>query len=323
MQQLLHDLFSGFLRSVFFIFVGYDIIVLVMIMLCNICPRNCSAQRTETKGNGYCCCGTKARIARVAPHFGEEPCISGTKGSGAVFFSGCNLKCVFCQNYEISALNRGRFVTSGELAGHYKSLEDMGVHNINLVNCCHYLPSVLDSFNIYRPKIPIVYNSSGYEKTESLKMLDGIVDVYLPDFKYSDNSLALEYSSAGNYRETALSAISVMVRQTGRPQFDENGMILKGVIVRHLILPNHTANSIDVLKILSENFGDSILVSLMGQYIPWGRAKEYPKLSRKVTKREYDKVADCMFSLDLDGYMQELSSADDSYIPKWDLADEV
>lgn len=154
-------------------------------------------------------------------------------------------------------------------------------------------------------------------------MLDGIVDVYLPDFKYSDNSLALEYSSAGNYRETALSAISEMVRQTGRPQFDENGMILKGVIVRHLILPNHTANSIDALKILSENFGDSILVSLMGQYIPWGRAKEHPKLSRKITKREYDKVADCMFSLDLDGYMQELSSADDSYIPKWDLADEV
>ncbi len=290
-------------------------------MLCNICPRNCNAKRTKSTGAGFCGCSLTPKIARVAPHFGEEPCISGTRGSGAVFFSGCNLKCVFCQNYEISRLSRGKSVTSEELADYYRQLEKQEVHNINLVNGCHYLPAIIESFRNFTPSVPVIYNSSGYEKPESLRLLNGIVSVYLPDFKYSDSEIAKEYSSAGDYPQIALAAIDEMVKQTGQPQFDNNGMILSGVIVRHLVLPNHTTNSINALKMLKQNFGDDILVSLMSQYTPWGKANEYKKLSRKITNREYSKVSDYMFTLNLDGFMQELSSADSQFIPEWDLAD--
>ena len=284
---------------------------------CNLCPRNCNIDRNEN--TGFCKSYTKAKIARIAPHHWEEPCISGTKGSGTVFFSGCTLKCVFCQNYEISALNQGREITPYELSEEYKKLEQLGVHNINLVSACHFIPAILESFEIYKPNIPIVYNSGGYEKVETLKLLDGVVDIYLPDFKYSDNALAKEYSFAPDYVNTASLAIDEMVRQAGSPVFDDNGIMQKGVIVRHLILPNHTKNSIGVLEILKERYDDKILVSLMGQYIPHGKAMDFEKLSRKITKREYKKVSDKLIELELDGFMQELTSADEKYIPDWNF----
>lgn len=269
-------------------------------------------------GNGFCHMGETPVVARIAEHFGEEPCISGTKGSGAVFFSGCTLKCVYCQNYEISALNRGCEITPAELADCYKRFEQKGVHNINLVTADHFLPAVLKSFEIYKPSIPIVYNCSGYISSKELSMLDGIVDVYLPDFKYSDNALAVKYSAAPNYVNTASAAIKEMIYQVGLPKLDDNGIIQKGVIVRHLILPSHTKNSIGVLDILKNDFDNQILVSLMCQYIPMGRAEEFPRINRKITRREYEKVKFELYMRDLNGFTQALSSANEKYVPLWD-----
>lgn len=258
-------------------------------------------------------------VARVAPHFGEEPCISGTKGSGTVFFSGCTLKCVYCQNYEISALNKGRTITPSELADCYKMLEQQEVHNINLVTADHFAPAVVKSFEIYKPNLPIVYNCSGYTSPKILNMLDGIVDIYLPDFKYSSDELANKYSAAPNYVDTASAAIKEMIFQVGIPEFDEDGMMKKGVIVRHLILPSHTKNSIGVLDILEHNYGKQIMVSLMCQYIPMGKSNQYPKINRKITYREYEKVKFELFRRNMNGFTQELSSADEKYVPVWDF----
>lgn len=288
-------------------------------MICNLCPHKCGAYRTEHSGNGFCKMGTLPVVARVAPHFGEEPCISGKKGSGTIFFSGCTMKCVFCQNYEISAKNKGTTLTTAELAECYKMLEDSGVHNINLVTADHFAEAVAESLSIYKPLIPVVYNCSGYTSPKTLTILDGLVDIYLPDFKYSDNSLALKLSHAPNYVDTALAAVKEMLFQVGSPRFDGDGMMQKGVIVRHLILPAHTKQSIDVLNILKRSFGDQIMVSLMCQYVPWGEVKNDPKLGRKITKREYEKVKRELFSLNLDGFTQDLSSATTEYIPDWDF----
>lgn len=263
--------------------------------------------------------GTLPVVARVAPHFGEEPCISGTKGSGTVFFSGCTLKCVYCQNYEISSEHKGRTITPAELADCYKRLEQQGVHNINLVTADHFAPAIAKSFDIYRPDIPVVYNCSGYVGGRTLKILDGIVDVYLPDFKYGDDNLAIKYSSAPNYVNTAIAAIQEMIFQVGLPEFDKDGLIKKGVIVRHLILPAHTNASITALELLKKYFDKQVLVSLMCQYIPMGIAEEFPRINRKLTRREYEKVSLVMDRLGLDGFTQELSSADEKYVPIWDF----
>lgn len=289
-------------------------------MICNLCPRACGALRTEKTGTGFCKMGTNPVVARVAPHFGEEPCVSGTRGSGTVFFSGCTMRCRFCQNYEISALRRGTELTPEELAECYRMLEDAGVHNINLVTADHFVPAVVKSFEIYRPGIPVVYNCGGYVSPRALSMLDGIVDVYLPDFKYSDDALALKLSDAEGYVNTATAAIKEMLYQTGSPEFDSDGMIKKGVIVRHLVLPAHTRNSIGVIDILKRRFGGQLLVSLMCQYVPWGEAKNDPKLGRKITRREYEKVKRELFLSGLDGFTQELSSASETFIPDWDMS---
>lgn len=286
-------------------------------MICNLCPRKCGAERDKYSGSGYCGLGTEPKIARIAPHYWEEPCISGVKGSGAVFFSGCTLRCVFCQNYEISAEKNGRFIAVEKLAEEFKKLEDTGVHNINLVSPTPYVEAVKSALDIYKPDIPIVYNCSGYENVDTLKELEGYVDIYLPDFKYSDNELALKLSGAKNYADTALKAIGEMIRQTGKPEFDDNNIMKKGTIIRHLVLPNHTKNSIDALRILAEEF-DSPMISLMGQYIPLGKAEELPGLNRKITRREYDKVKQVLFELNLDGFVQDLSSADEKYVPVWE-----
>lgn len=296
-----------------------DIINAVIIMICNLCPRKCNAERTEHHGNGYCQMGELPVIARVAPHYGEEPCISGTKGSGTVFFSGCTLRCVYCQNYEISAQKKGRTITPLQLAECYKQLEAQGVHNINLVTADHFANAVVKSLEIYKPRIPVVYNCSGYTSPRTLNMLDGLIDIYLPDFKYSDNALAVKYSSAPNYVNTASSAIKEMIFQTGLPKFDADGIMQKGVIVRHLILPSHTKNSIGVLDIIKHSYGNQVMVSLMCQYVPSGDVDKYPKLNRKITRREYEKVRFELYQRDLSGFTQDLSSANAKYIPSWDF----
>lgn len=288
-------------------------------MICNICPRKCNAQRTEHHGEGFCKMGTLPIVARAAPHFGEEPCISGTKGSGAIFFSGCTLKCVYCQNYEISASPKGRAITVQELADCYKKLEQCGVHNINLVTADHFAPAVVKSLEIYKPKIPVVYNCSGYISPKILTMLDGLIDIYLPDFKYGSDTLAEKYSSASDYVQTAVSAIKTMIFQVGTPKFDSEGIMQKGVIIRHLVLPSHTRNSIEVLNLIKRFYNTQVMVSLMCQYVPSGRANEFPKLNRTVTRREYEKVKNELFYLGLDGFTQDLSSASTDYIPEWDF----
>lgn len=288
-------------------------------MICNLCPRKCNACRTEHQGNGFCGAGTLPVVARVAPHFDEEPCISGTKGSGTVFFSGCTLKCVFCQNYEISDGHKGRVVTPKELADCYKRLEQQGVHNINLVTADHYVTAVAESLDIYKPSIPVVYNCSGYTSPKTLSILDGLVDIYLPDFKYSDDTLAIKYSSAPNYVNTASAAIKEMIFQVGTPVIDEDGMMKKGVIVRHLILPSHTKNSLGVLDIIKRSYDKQVFVSLMCQYVPVNKAHDFPKINRTITRREYEKVKSELYVLGLDGFTQDLTSASTDFIPDWDF----
>ena len=287
--------------------------------MCNACPRKCNAQRSADFGKGYCGMGLDPVIARAAPHYWEEPCISGTNGSGTVFFSGCVLKCIYCQNSEISYTGKGKRVTPLELADIFKSLEEQGVHNINLVTPTHLTHAILKALEVYKPSIPLVYNCSGYESVETLRLFDGIVDIYLPDFKYYYSDLAREYSACSDYREIALNAIHEMVRQTGKPIFDDEGIMQKGTIVRHLVLPNCTDNSIEVLRLLDREFSEKILVSLMHQYYPAGKAIGHKTLGRKITDREYEAVTDVLMKLDIDGYMQDEDSADSIYTPDFDL----
>ncbi len=283
--------------------------------ICSLCPRNCHAVRTEEGGQGVCRMGILPKVARAAPHFWEEPCISGTKGSGTIFFIFCVLSCVFCQNYCISQEHHGKTMTVEGLIQLMRHLAGQGVHNINLVSPTPYAESIIEALTQYRPPVPVVYNTGGYEKTETLRRLEGLVDVYLPDLKYIRPEVSAKYSHAADYAAYALPAIHEMVRQTGRPVFDDNGLLLKGTIVRHLILPQNTRNSIEVLDTLQREFGDSILVSLMGQYIPMGRAADFPEINRRITRREYEKVLLHYEDLGLDGFVQELSSANVQYVP--------
>ncbi len=287
-------------------------------MICNLCPRQCNIKRDEYIGFGFCKCGTKMKVALIAPHKWEEPCISANNGCGAVFFSGCTLSCVYCQNAEISQENNGRFITPKELSIELKKLENSGVSTIEFVSATQYIDKLIETLDIYRPSVPLIYNTSGFESVETLKKLEGYIDVYLPDFKYSDNALAKKLSYCNNYVEITKNALDEMLRQQPNLEFDENGVIQKGVIIRHLVLPNHTKNSIGVLNIISENFSSKALLSLMGQYIPHHKAFEFEDINRKITKREYNKVLDKLIELDLDGFAQELESADESYIPKWE-----
>lgn len=287
--------------------------------ICSLCPRNCHAERNAEGGKGYCRMGTMPRIARAAPHFWEEPCISGTRGSGTIFFSGCVLSCVFCQNQKISASGYGKTISVHQLIEYVKRLEEQGVHNINLVSPTPYIESILEAFTQYRPAVPIVYNTGGYEKPETIRRLDGIVSVYLPDLKYIRSDLSQRYSGAADYFEFAAPAIQEMVRQTGKPQLDEEGILQKGTIVRHLILPQNTKNSIEVLRYLDKTYSDRILVSLMGQYTPMGSAQRYPEINRCITPREYEKVLAVLEALSLDGFAQELDSAGTQYVPDFDI----
>ncbi len=288
------------------------------IKICSVCPRNCNAERKADSGSGYCKMGYLPRIARSAAHMWEEPCISGTMGSGTIFFTGCVLSCVFCQNEMISHEGVGRVVSVDELCSLMKQLEAQGVHNINLVSPTPYLDSIIEALTQYRPSVPVVWNTGGYEKAESIRRLEGLVDIYLPDLKYISPEKSSRYSGAKNYFEYASEAIAEMVRQTGKPEFDEEGMMKKGTIVRHLILPSNTKNSVEVIRYLESNFGEKILLSLMGQYVPMARAGEYPEINRTITAREYNKVLSALEETALDGFAQDLCSANRSFIPDFD-----
>lgn len=283
---------------------------------CNICPRKCNALRRENDGDGVCKTGTLPKLARASAHFWEEPCISGTKGSGTVFFSGCNLKCVFCQNYEISTGGFGKTVSVERLKEIYSELIASGVHNINLVTPTHFAPQVLKSLDEPLP-VPVVYNSSGYESIETLKKFDGKVNIYMPDFKYADSEIAKKYSSAENYPEIAKKAISEMYRQVGKCEFDKDGMLIKGVLIRHLMLPNNLENTLDVIDWVSENFkSDEILFSLMRQYTPPKGGCKYKELENRVTDEEYKRAENYMYLCGIEnGFVQESDSAQSEYTP--------
>ncbi len=289
---------------------------------CILCPRNCQTDRLAG-GHGYCGESNTIRIARAALHFWEEPVISGEKGSGTVFFTGCNLKCVFCQNAGIATNQIGKEVSVERLAEILIELQEKGASNINLVTASHYVPQVADAIRFARKAgltIPVVYNTSSYEKAETLKLLDGLVDIYLPDMKYANGQMAKKYSNAEDYPEVASSAIKEMYRQVGEPVFDEaTGLMKKGVIVRHLIMPGAVRNAKAVIDYLYEAYGDCIFISLMNQYTPMKEFVEYPELNRRVTKREYEKVI--QYALDkgiTNAFIQEGNTAKESFIPAFD-----
>ena len=285
---------------------------------CTLCPRRCGVDRTRGQ-LGFCKMPGQVHAARAGVHYWEEPVISGSFGSGAVFFSGCTLKCAFCQNYDISQENFGKPMTSAELRAAFERLIDEGVQNINLVTPTHFLPDILPALEPKLP-VPVVYNCGGYESMETLRQLEGKIDVYLPDFKYSDNALAKKLSSAPDYFETASAAILEMYRQVGKPVIEGDEM-KRGVLVRHLVLPGCVDNSLGVLDWVAEHFrsGD-ILFSLMSQYVPMGRAAEMPPFDRRITELEYDSVLSYMMLLRIeDGYTQDFSSAERGYTPSFDL----
>ena len=277
--------------------------------VCNVCPRNCNVDRANGK-IGYCKCNDKVKVALVSTHDFEEPCISKINGSGTIFFSNCNLNCMFCQNYEISQLGKGREITIDRLAEIFVEQQRRGVNNINLVTPTMYAYQIIEAIKIARNKglnIPVIYNSNGYESVQTIKDLNGYIDVYLPDFKYYSDEIAIKYSKAPNYKE-------------GPAQFDENGIIKKGVIIRHLILPNHVQNSKNILKWIKENMPQDVYVSVMAQYFPTYKAKEDDLLNRKITIKEYRAVENYLYSLELEnGYMQDLGKHEEEYVPEFDF----
>ena len=288
---------------------------------CTLCPRNCIVNRNKGK-IGFCRAGIKPKIALADLHFYEEPCISGKEGSGTVFFTGCNLSCKFCQNYKISQEYVGEEIEIKDLANIFIELQNKGANNINLVTGFMFVPQIIEALKIAKKnglKIPIVYNSSGYESVGTLKILDGYIDIYLPDFKYAYNELGEKLSNIKNYFEIAQLALKEMKRQIGNKMiFDEKGLLKHGMVVRHLILPNHLQNSKKVLKWIRENLGKDTYVSVMAQYFPCYKAKEDSDIGRKITQEEYDEIFDYFNSLGLhNGYMQDIEEIEEKYVPKF------
>ena len=282
---------------------------------CTLCPRVCGADRE--KNLGFCRCTNTVHVARASLHKWEEPCISGTRGSGTVFFGGCTLRCVFCQNYEISRRQAGREVSEEQLADIFRSLCRDGAHNINLVTPTQYVPSIIRALDAAKPNVPVVYNSGGYESVQTVESMKGKINVYLPDVKFFSPDISGRYAGAPDYFERAIAALHVMTEQVGSPVFDGDGMLVRGVMVRHLVLPGTRQDSIDVIRSLAREFSpDEILISLMSQYTPVP-GMSYP-LSRRITTFEYESVADEVRRAGFRGYMQERSSAQKSYIPPFD-----
>lgn len=289
---------------------------------CKICPHNCKVNRLN-QNIGVCKCTDKIKIALASLHYYEEPCISGKNGSGTVFFTGCNLQCKFCQNYEISQQGKGIEITIEQLADIFIKQQEKHANNINLVTPTMYVYQIIEAIKIAKTKglnIPIIYNSNGYENVETIKKLKGYIDVYLPDFKYYYNDLAKKYSGINNYFENVTQAIQEMYKQVGSPIIDENELIKKGLIIRHLILPNNIENSKKVLKWLKENINKEVYISIMAQYFPCYKAKEIKELNRKLTKEEYRKIEEYVYELDIEnGYMQELGEHEEEYVPNFNL----
>lgn len=289
---------------------------------CNLCPRQCGADR-ENGHPGICGVDSHIYAARAALHRWEEPCISGTNGSGTVFFSGCGLRCVYCQNYDIATTQVGTEISSQRLTEIFLELREQGAANLNLVTPSHYVLEIITALEEAKKQglqIPVVYNTSGYERVETLEMLDGIVDIYLTDFKYMNEETAARYSKAGDYPAAAKSALEEMVRQVGQPVFDQKGMMQSGVIVRHLLLPGHVQEAEQVVKYVHEIYGNRVYLSLMNQFTPFERLHDnYPEIARKVTKREYETLID--FAIDLgveQAFIQEGDTAEESFIPSFD-----
>lgn len=289
---------------------------------CTLCPRECHADRTG-KVMGYCGMPDEIYAAKAALHMWEEPCISGEEGSGTVFFSGCPLRCIYCQNRDIAIGKAGKPITTERLCEIFFELKDKKANNINLVTPSHYVHKIVEAVELAKGRgfnLPFVYNTGNYEKTETLRMLDGLIDIYLPDCKYFSSQAAKEYSNAPDYFEYAFNGVKEMLRQTGKPQFDYRGIMKKGVIVRHLVLPGHTDDSKEVIKRLFSEFGNDVYLSIMNQYTPMQAMKNHPILGRKLTKEEYDEVVD--FAIDIgveNGFIQEDETAEESFIPAFDF----
>ncbi len=285
---------------------------------CKLCPRNCGANRLNGK-RGFCGAGDKIRVARAALHYWEEPCISGDIGSGTVFFSHCTLKCVFCQNYNISQCEWGKEITIERLAEIFIELQDKGALNINLVTPTHYVAQIIEAIKIARSKglkLPIIYNSSGYEKVETIRLLKGYIDVYLPDMKYFDTKYSSKYSKAKDYFIYAKAAINEMINQVGNVKFDENGIIQKGVIIRHLMLPGLLFDSKKIIDYIHNTYGDKVYISIMNQYTPLEHVKEYPEINKPLNQQHYEALIDYALSIGVkNGFIQEAGTDSESFIP--------
>ena len=287
-------------------------------MLCNLCPRKCNAERTEYTGNGFCKMPQNPVLARADIHNWEEPCISGDRGTGAIFFSGCSLKCCFCQNYPISHENKGEIITTERLIEIIKELEDKCVHTIDFVNPTHFSHIIIDALTKYKPSVPVVYNSSGYDSVETLEKMQGLVDVYLPDLKYFSSEKSQKYAKCPDYFEKASKAILEMYRQQTKNEF-KDGIIQKGLIIRHLVLPANVDESKNILLWIKNNLPNDTYISLMSQYTPYGDIKNFKELNRRLTTAEYNKVVDYFLDLGLEnGFMQEKTSAKTDFIPSFD-----
>lgn len=288
-------------------------------MICSMCPRQCNTERSTTY-SGYCKAPDQIKIARYSLHMWEEPCISGQNGSGTIFFSGCNLGCIYCQNSDIAHKDTGKIISKDQLVNIMLYLQKIGANNINFVTPSHYihlLPNIIKQAKNKGLTIPIVYNSSGYESVEALKKLNGLIDIYLPDFKYMDIELARKYSNAPDYTDIAMKVIDEMVSQIGDFEFDDNtGLMKKGIIIRHLVLPGAVNNSKKAIDYLYNKYHDNVFISIMSQYTPPAHTLEYPELNRKTTKREYNKVVDYALDIGLqNAFIQEGDVASESFIP--------
>lgn len=289
---------------------------------CKLCPRECNVDRTNNE-LGFCKLNHKLKIAKVMLHYWEEPCFSNNNGSGTIFFSGCNLKCIYCQNYNVSTNNLGTIITINDLSHIFIDLQEKKANNINLVTPTPYIPQIIKAIKKAKKcglRIPIIYNCSGYENINALKLLDGYIDIYMPDFKYYDDKYAIKYSKVNNYFQITTNAIKEMIRQTGKPSFNKNGLMTKGVLVRHLMLPNLLHDSKKIIKYFAENFKDSCYLSIMNQYTPLKQVENYPELNSVIDNNDYNSLIN--YALDLkikNAFIQEPGTQKESYIPEFEF----